>query len=64
MRVRNRVTSSKIPDFEIEGAAFEVGGKSKGARQLAGAERGYVVKDDMEYAAGRTIPLRAFGLNY
>lgn len=28
MRVRNRVTSSKIPDFEIEGAAFEVGGKS------------------------------------
>lgn len=37
---------------------------SKGARQLAGAERGYVVKDDMEYAAGRTIPLRAFGLNY
>lgn len=64
MRVNNRVTASKITDFEIGEYTFEVGGKNKGADQLHGADKGYVVKDDIETGHGNVVPLWAFGLNY
>lgn len=64
MRVNNQVASSPLSDFQIDGATFEVGGRSKGKQQLKGADRGYVVKDDIEYGHGNVIPLWAFGLNY
>ncbi len=64
MRVNQKVTSSPISDFEIQGKTFEVGGKSKGKKQLTDAKEGYVVKDDIEYGYGNVIPLWAFGLNY
>lgn len=64
MRVNQHVFSSPISDFQIDGATFEVGGKSKGAKQLRDAERGFIVKDDIEYGHGNVIPLWAFGLNY
>lgn len=64
MRVRNCVTSSKISDFRIGDVTFEVGGRNKGRRQLKDAERGIVVKDDIEYPYPDTIPLWQFGLNY
>lgn len=64
MRVRNDVVSSKLSDFSIGDITFEVGGKSKGQRQLQGATQGFVVKDDIEYAQGNIIPLWHFGLNY
>lgn len=63
-RVGYRVTSSAISDFEIDGVTFEVGGKSKTSDQLKGAERGIVVKDDIEYGHGNVVPLWAFGLLY
>ena len=64
MRVTTDVISSRISDFQIDGRTFEVGGKNKGKKQLSGASDGYVVKDDIEFGSGNTIPLWAFGLTY
>ena len=64
MRVNQKVTSSFLSDFDIKDMTFEVGGKSKGKRQIAEAKKGYVVKDDIEYGYGNVVPLWAFGLNY
>lgn len=64
MRVNYDVTSSKISDFRINGFPFEIGGKKKGQKQIREAERGYVVKDDIEYRHGNIIPLFLFGMTY
>lgn len=64
MRVRNDVISSGISDFEIEGKTFEIGGKSKGLKQIERADEGYVVKDQIEFSSGNILPLWWFGLNY
>lgn len=64
MRVNSLVTSSPTSDFQIDDMTFEVGGKSKGKKQIESANKGYVVKDNIEYAHGNVIPLWAFGLNY
>lgn len=64
MRVRYDVSASKISDFRIGDYTFEVGGRNKGQRQIAGAEKGYIIKDDIEYGNGNIIPLWHFGLTY
>ena len=64
MRVTTDVISSRISDFEINGITFEVGGRKKGKKQISGATKGYVVKDDIELGSGNIIPLWAFGLTY
>lgn len=64
MKDRYRVTASPIADFEIDGMTFEVGGKNKRKRQIAQAEKGIVVKDDIEYAYENIIPLWMFGFVY
>ena len=64
--VKHQVTASPTSDFEIEGMTFEVGGRNKGRRQLAEVEpeKGYIVRDDTEYAAMRSVPLWMFGFLY
>ena len=57
-------TSSKISDFEINGITFEVGGKNKKGQQIKEAQSGYLVKDDLEYASGHSIPIWMFGFLY
>lgn len=64
MRVNHEVYNSPISDFLIDGKTFEIGGKKKGQKQIAGAKEGYVVKDDIETGMGNVIPLWAFGMNY
>lgn len=64
MKEGHDVYSSKISDFEIDGVTFEVGGKSKKGRQIRDAEEGYIVKDGIEYALGRSIPIWMFGFTY
>ena len=64
MKVRHSVFSSEVADFLVDGHTFEVGGRKKGKKQIAGQVDAYVVKDDIEYADGNVIPLWAFGLNY
>lgn len=58
------VLGSEFSDFEIEDYTFEIGGKTKGKHQLGGANKGYGVKDNIEYAVGKDIPLWMFGFLY
>ena len=64
MRVKQDVISSKISDFQIGERTFEIGGKNKGQQQIAKAQEGYIVKDDIETGYGNIIPLWNFGMNY
>lgn len=64
MRVDYDIMSSKISDFRIDNYTFETGGRNKGQKQIREAEKGYVVKDDIEYKYGNVIPLFLFGLTY
>ena len=64
MQVNQKVFASKVSDFLIDGKTFEVGGKSKGKKQLAEVKDGFVVKDDIEYGYGNILPLWHFGMNY
>jgi len=64
MRVDYDVMSSKISDFRIGDYTFEVGGRDKGQLQIREAEKGFVVKDDIEYRHANIIPLFLFGLTY
>jgi len=63
-RVVADVISSMESDFYIDGCTFEVGGKKKKRRQIADVENGFLVKDDIEFAADGILPLWAFGLMY
>ena len=63
-RVAGDVISSKVSDFVIGDHTFEVGGKKKGAKQIEDVPNGHIVKDDIEYGHGITIPLWTFGLLY
>lgn len=64
IRVHHQVFNSPISDFQIGNQTFEVGGKGKGQKQIANAEQGYIVKDDIEYGYDNVIPLWHFGMNY
>ena len=64
MRVKNPISLSSVADFRIGNRTFEVGGKSKGTKQIESAEEGYVVKDGIEFSSGNILPLWWFGLNY
>lgn len=64
MSVNHMVTASEFADFTIGNYTFEVGGKNKTKKQIAGIDQAFVVKDDIEYGFGNTIPLWAFGMNY
>jgi hypothetical protein len=62
--VNNKVTSSPVADFLVDGHTFEVGGKSKKQKQIKGTEDAFVVKDDIENAYLNILPLWSFGFNY
>lgn len=64
MRVKQDIISSRISDFQIGNRTFEIGGKNKGQQQIANAQEGYIVKDDIETGYRNIIPLWSFGLNY
>lgn len=61
----HRVNYTALTDFEVDGKwYFEVGGKHKNSKQLAGLNQAWVVKDDLEYPVGQTLPLWVIGLLY
>jgi predicted AAA+ superfamily ATPase len=64
LRVENKVYSSPYSDFSIKNMTFEIGGKSKGRKQIENIPNSYIVKDDIEYGYQNVIPLWAFGMNY
>lgn len=55
---------SPVSDFEIDGKTFEIGGPSKGKKQVEGIANAYVVKDGLEYVFDNQIPLWMFGFLY
>lgn len=63
-RETSDVMASKVADFKIGDYTFEVGGKNKTQRQIAGIDNAYIVKDDTEYAFRNEIPLWMFGFLY
>lgn len=64
MRMFHQVTASPGADFLVDDMTFEVGGKSKRKKQIEGIEKGYVIKDDIEFGYLNTIPLWQFGMMY
>ena len=64
LRVKYPVKASPVSDFKVGKYTFEVGGKSKGKKQVKEVSDAYVVKDDIEYGSRNIVPLWAFGLLY
>lgn len=64
LRVGNEVKVSRKSDFYVDGYTFEIGGKGKNQKQIAGIDKAFIVKDDIEYGSGNIIPLWHFGLTY
>ena len=64
LNVNYKVTASPVSDFIVDGHTFEVGGKGKTGKQIQDTEDAFIVKDDIEYAYMKIVPLWAFGLNY
>ncbi|MCD4698696.1 MAG: hypothetical protein K8S16_20895 [Bacteroidales bacterium] len=59
------ITSSKNADFFVNDKyTFEVGGKTKSSKQIAGTANAYIVKDDIEIGFDNKIPLWLFGFLY
>ena len=60
-----RISVPPAADFLVEDRyVIEVGGRSKGKRQITGQKHGYVVRDDTEVGHGNVIPLWLFGFLY
>jgi predicted AAA+ superfamily ATPase len=64
LKVSHQVWTSSLGDFRVNDLEFELGGKDKGIKQIKSAQKGYLVKDDIESGYLNTIPLWHFGLMY
>jgi predicted AAA+ superfamily ATPase len=65
LRVGHSVNWSESGDFIIDNkTVFEIGGKNKTRKQIAGIENSYVAADNIEYAYQNKIPLWLFGFLY
>lgn len=65
LRLIAAITSSPVSDFLVDDIyTFEVGGRSKGKRQIKETDNAYIVKDDIETGYDNIIPLWMFGLMY
>jgi hypothetical protein len=65
MKVSHSVKWTEKGDFAVDGKyIFEIGGKNKTSKQIAGIENAYVAADNTEYAYQNRIPLWLFGFLY
>jgi uncharacterized protein len=65
LRVNNSVHYTEVGDFRVDGKfLFEIGGKNKTQKQIAGIENAFVVADNIEYSFKNTIPVWLFGFLY
>jgi len=64
----NVVSKINMPisgDFLVDNKyTFEIGGKSKSQKQIAGIKNSWIVKDDLEFPIGNNLPLWMFGFVY
>lgn len=62
---KRQVTLPLKGDFFVDGSyTFEVGGRGKTIKQVAGIDKSYVVADDLEVGIDHKIPLWLFGFLY
>ena len=62
---RHRLSIPKKGDFLVdEKYVFEVGGQSKGFKQIKDLQHSFVVADNIEIGSGNKIPLWLFGFMY
>ncbi|MCK4663722.1 MAG: AAA family ATPase [Bacteroidales bacterium] len=65
LMAKHLVAYPKVGDFLIDNKyLFEVGGKNKTQKQIAGIKNSFIVADDIEYGFGNKIPLWLFGFLY
>lgn len=65
LKVSHLVKWTEKGDFAVDGKyIFEIGGKNKTSKQVAGIENAYVAADNIEYAYQNRIPLWLFGFLY
>jgi len=65
MKVKHQVRYTDKGDFLIDNKIlFEIGGKNKTQKQIAGLENAYIAADNIEYAFKNTIPVWLFGFIY
>ena len=63
--VSHTLTYPAKGDFVVDGKYhFEIGGKNKTSKQVAGIEDAFIAADGIEYRFGNKIPLWVFGLMY
>ena len=61
----HNITYPKAGDFRIDNKyVFEIGGKSKSAKQIAGLKNAWIAADDIEIGFKHKIPLWLFGFLY
>jgi predicted AAA+ superfamily ATPase len=64
MKVTHAIQYSHSVDFLVDGEYhFEVGGKNKSNKQVK-EDKTWIVKDNLEYPVGKSLPLWAFGMLY
>ncbi|MFO7791290.1 MAG: ATP-binding protein [Bacteroidota bacterium] len=64
MGLQHKLFQSPVADFKLNEYTFEIGGINKGQKQVKEIDKAFIVKDDIEYGYGNSIPLWTFGLNY
>ncbi len=65
LRKENRVVFDGVGDFVInDELRFEIGGKNKTIKQIAGLQNAYVAADNITTGFGKKIPLWLFGFLY
>ena len=65
LHVHHELSIPQKGDFMVNGKyTYEIGGKSKKASQIAGVRNAQIVQDDLEFPAGKTLPLWIFGFAY
>lgn len=65
VKTGHTVELPKTGDFMVDNKyLFEVGGKNKTRKQIAGIRNAWLVKDDIETGSGNVVPLWVFGFLY
>jgi predicted AAA+ superfamily ATPase len=65
VNVKHKISYPKKADFMVDNKyIFEIGGKNKTQKQIAGMKNAFIVADNIEYAYKNTIPVWMFGFLY
>jgi predicted AAA+ superfamily ATPase len=60
----HELRAPKVGDFSVGRHLFEIGGRKKSRKQVATEADAWLVKDELETGAGRSLPLWLFGFLY